>query len=156
MEELEHLDQWLQRTLAEIPPHRRHLVTTHDGYGYLAAAYGLDVAGFVSPNPAIEPSPRDLIALDRTLRGLKVPAVFSPREATRPGTLTQIAHDQGIRICQIHGDAFTEDIDSYIDLMTANAVEIHIYHERPLLRPTPLQPATPPGAGSVPHLQSAH
>ncbi len=125
LEELEHLDQWLQRTLAEIPPHRRHLVTTHDGYGYLAAAYGLDIAGFVSPNPAIEPSPRDLIALDRTLRGLKVPAVFlEPREATRPGTLTQIAHDQGIRICQIHGDAFTEDIDSYIDLMTANAVEI--------------------------------
>ncbi|AKK12070.1 anchored repeat ABC transporter, substrate-binding protein [Corynebacterium uterequi] len=122
---LAELDAFYQRTIDEIPPERRHLVTTHDGYGYLAKAYGLDVAGFVSPNPAVEPSTRDLIALTRTLEGLKVPAVFlEPQQAARPSTLSQLAGDLGVQICTIHGDMFTEDVTTYIDLMTANAQEI--------------------------------
>lgn len=50
------LDAEITDTIAQIPPSQRTLVTTHDAFGYLANAYGLNIAGFVSPNPAVEPS----------------------------------------------------------------------------------------------------
>lgn len=120
---LSQLDQEVTETLEQIPPERRHLVTTHDAYSYLARAYGLEVAGVVSPNPAIEPSTSDVIALTRTLQNLRTPAVFiEPTEP--PGTLSEIAGTLGIRTCTLHGDALTEDVPTYLDLMRHNANEI--------------------------------
>lgn len=124
--ELDALDEEMKQTLADIPQGNRNLVTTHDGYGYLADAYGLTLAGYVSPNPSVEPSPRDVIALTRTLENLHVPAVFlEPAAQSRPAELTQVAGRLGIRVCTIWGDALDPPgkgpARSYIDLMRANA-----------------------------------
>ncbi|GAB3946282.1 hypothetical protein GCM10028828_17610 [Corynebacterium tapiri] len=119
------VDAQVTHTIYEIPRERRQLVTTHDGYAYLGKAYELNVAGFVSPNPAVEPSARDVVALTRTLEGLKVPAVFlEPSEASRPGTLKEIADQLGVRVCTIHGDTLGPDVPTYLDLMTTNANEL--------------------------------
>ncbi len=124
--ELDALDEEMKQTLEDIPQGNRNLVTTHDGYGYLADAYGLTLAGYVSPNPSVEPSPRDVIALTRTLENLHVPAVFlEPAAQSRPAELTQVAGRLGIRVCTIWGDALDPPgkgpARSYIDLMRANA-----------------------------------
>lgn len=122
LETLATLDDYMQRAVDSIPSARRQLVTTHDGYAYLADAYGLNIAGFVSPNPAVEPSARDLIALTRTLQNLDVNAVFlEPNLTNRSSDLTQMAARAGIDVCRIYGDSFDEEVTTYIDLMETNA-----------------------------------
>ncbi|MFB4193636.1 anchored repeat ABC transporter, substrate-binding protein [Streptomyces carpaticus] len=120
--ELDELDAYVADTLGRIPESRRHLVTTHDAFGYLAAAYGLSVAGFVTPNPATEPSMADRRKLTETIANLGIPAVFlEPNLAARSSTLTQVAREQGVEVCPIHSDALGPGNDSYLDMMRANA-----------------------------------
>jgi anchored repeat ABC transporter substrate-binding protein len=120
--ELEATDDHVRDTLAQIPEQNRHLVTTHDAFGYLADAYGLTVAGFVTPNPATEPSLADRRKLAETIRSLEVPAVFlEPNLAARSSTLTQVAAEQGIRVCPIYGDTFSDTVTTYVQMMRFNA-----------------------------------
>ena len=122
LRELQALDEEVRRTIASIPPSRRILVTTHDAFGYLADAYDMKVAGFVSPNPATEPSIADRKRLTQTIRDLAVPAVFlEPSLATRSSTLVEVAREQNVRICPIYGDALDDDAPTYADMMRANA-----------------------------------
>nr|WP_120490996.1 anchored repeat ABC transporter, substrate-binding protein [Corynebacterium lactis] len=120
--ELTDLDAYVRDAIASIPKARRHLVTTHDGYGYLGKAYDLDIAGFITPNPSVEPSSRDLVALTRTLENLKVPAVFlEPSLEGRAGALTETASRLGVRVCRIYGDSFSEEVTGYVQMMRYNA-----------------------------------
>ncbi|MBO1902967.1 anchored repeat ABC transporter, substrate-binding protein [Leucobacter weissii] len=120
--ELEALDAEVRDTISEVPRARRTLVTTHDAYGYLARAYDLDISGFVTSNPSIEPSLAERKRLTETIRNLHVPAVFlEPNLAARSSTLVEVAKEQGIAVCTIYGDAFSEDVTSYIEMMRFNA-----------------------------------
>lgn len=119
---LDELDATIKTTLSTIPARHRHLITTHHGYSYLGRAYGMSIAGFVTPNPSVEPSPRDLIALTRTLENLEVPAVFLEPELARGATvLGETADRLGVRVCPIYGDTFDTTVTTYLDLMAANA-----------------------------------
>lgn len=120
--ELEDVDAYVRDTIAEIPAADRHLVTTHDAFGYLAEAYDVEVAGFVAPNPAIEPSLADRRKLAQTIRTLDVPAVFlEPNLVARSSTLTEVARDAGIDVCHIYGDTFDDTVTSYAQMMRFNA-----------------------------------
>lgn len=111
----------VQRSIDGIVPARRQLVTTHDGYGYFADRFGLDVAGFVSPNPAVQPSPRDIRALRETLRGLRVPSVFvQPNTTAQTRDLLSAAQDEHVSVCTLYGDSFGPDIDSYLQMLQTN------------------------------------
>jgi anchored repeat ABC transporter substrate-binding protein len=122
---LDELDKQVRDIVAAVPRNRRHLVTTHDGFGYFASAYEMSVAGFVVPNPAQEPSVEDVRKLTETIRNLEVPAVFmEPNLAQRGSVLTQVARDQGVEVCLLYGDSFDERTRSYADMMRHNAEEI--------------------------------
>ena len=119
---LRNTDSYVDHAISSIPQENRHLVTTHHGYAYLEQGYDLSVAGFVTPNPAIEPSPREVIALRRTLENLHLPAVFvEPVQQASADTLTQAAAEQGVELCPIYGDTFDDTVGTYIDLMKFNA-----------------------------------
>ncbi|MDO4791152.1 MAG: anchored repeat ABC transporter, substrate-binding protein [Buchananella hordeovulneris] len=120
--ELEQVDEYVRQELAAIPPARRQLITTHDAFGYLAHRYGLDVAGFVTPNPAVEESLAQRRKLSETIRTLHVPAVFlEPNLAARASTLTEVAAEQGIKVCPLYGDTLDAQVTSYTELMRFNA-----------------------------------
>jgi anchored repeat ABC transporter substrate-binding protein len=120
--ELTQLDTYVAATIASIPPPNRYLVTTHDAFAYLAQAYGIPVAGFVTPNPATEPSLADRRKLTETIRNLKVRAVFlEPNLRARSSTLVEVAKEQGVEVCPIYGDAFDKDVDTYVRMMRFNA-----------------------------------
>jgi len=120
--ELSALDDYVARTIAAIPAAHRYLVTTHDAFGYLAHAYQIPVAGFVTPNPATEPSVADRVTLTETIRTLGVRAVFlEPNLAARSSTLVEIAKEQGVRVCPIYGDAFDDTVTTYARMMRFNA-----------------------------------
>lgn len=122
---LERLDAWMREVIASIPASQRYLVTTHDAYGYLGAAYGVKIAGFVSPNPGVPPSTKDLVALNRTLDSLRVKAVFlEPNLASYAATLRELAGQRGIAVCRIYGDTFDQTVKTYVDMMQANTLAL--------------------------------
>ena len=129
LQKLDAADEMMHESVSAVPEEQRNLVTTHHGYAYLARAYGMRVAGFVTPNPSVEPSPRDVIAFTRTLENLHVPAVFlEPQLAGRSTVLTETAAQLGIDVCPIWGDTLdppgSGPADTYIHLVEANAASI--------------------------------
>lgn len=125
LSELDALDAEVAAAVAAIPEANRQLITTHDAFGYLADAYGMQIAGFVVPNPAAEPSARQVEQLTETIANLDVPAVFvEPNLQARASVLRQVAEDQGVAVCTLHGDALPQDAPTYIDMMRQNAAEL--------------------------------
>jgi anchored repeat ABC transporter substrate-binding protein len=122
---LDQLDAEIRAQVSRIPSDRRQLVTTHDGFAYLADAYEMTVAGFVVPNPGQEPSAEQVRTLTETIRNLRVPAVFlEPNLAHRASVLQQVAEDQGVRVCKLYGDSFDERARTYEEMMRHNAREL--------------------------------
>lgn len=119
------LDREVADTISRIPEHRRHLVTTHDAYAYFAKAYGLQIAGFVTFNPGVEPSLAQRRKVSATIRQLQVPAVFlEPTLAKQSSALVAIANETGVAVCTIRSDAFDREVTTYEQLMRANAREV--------------------------------
>ncbi|GAA1659951.1 hypothetical protein GCM10009830_01250 [Glycomyces endophyticus] len=123
--ELDDLDAEVAAAIDTIPEENRQLITTHDAFGYLADAYGMQIAGFVVPNPAAEPSARQVEQLTETIANLDVPAVFvEPNLQARASVLRQVAEDLDVEVCTLHGDALPQDAPTYIDMMRQNASEL--------------------------------
>jgi anchored repeat ABC transporter substrate-binding protein len=130
--ELERLDTYVRDTIAQIPEPQRHLVTTHDAFGYLGDAYDMQISGFVTPNPATEPSLADRRRLTETIRNLDIRAVFlEPNLAARSTTLTEVAGEQDLRVCAIYGDSFGGDVRTYVQMMRFNAESLRDCLTRP-------------------------
>lgn len=120
--ELEGVDAYVRDQVARIPEANRYLITTHDAFGYLAEAYHVQIAGFVTPHPASEPSLADRRKLSETLRTLRIPAVFlEPNNIGRSNVLTELAAEQHVRVCSIYGDALDDRVPTYVDMMRFNA-----------------------------------
>lgn len=137
LEKLDRLDSYIRTVFASIPKAQKNLVTTHDAFGYLAHEYGLNVAGYVSANPNLEPSAADVIKLTRTLKELQVNAVFiEPTMLTHVNDLRQAASRTGVKVCRIYGDTFYKNVDSYLKLMSENAYNIKVCLD-PLNAPPP-------------------
>lgn len=120
--ELTEVDEYVREQIATIPEASRYLITTHDAFGYLAHAYDVQIAGFVTPNPATEPSLADRRKLSETLRTLRIPAVFlEPNHIGRANVLTELAAEQHVQVCLIYGDALDDRVPSYVDMMRFNA-----------------------------------
>ncbi|MFD0316277.1 anchored repeat ABC transporter, substrate-binding protein [Streptomyces flavalbus] len=125
LRKLDALDQEVARTLAAVPAANRELITTHDAFGYLARAYGMEVAGFVVPVPNREPSAAEVEELGATIREKRVPAVFlEPNLAARADVLRRVARDQGVDVCTIYGDSFDDRVHDYVAMMRHNATEL--------------------------------
>lgn len=125
-ERLRDLRTRLAAQLADLPPERRRLVTTHDAYAYLARAFDLEVAGFAVPATAAQPGPRGQGRLAATLRDLKVPAVFAqPGDAGQDAALRRMAAAAGIPVCELSGDIVDPADPTYEALLTRAVTTIH-------------------------------
>jgi anchored repeat ABC transporter substrate-binding protein len=119
------LDQQVAERLATIPAANRKLITTHDAFGYLAKAYGMEVAGFVVPVPNQEPSATAVEQLHTTIAEQGVPAVFlEPNLAARADVLRRVAEDEDVGVCTIYGDSFDDKVHDYVAMMRHNANEL--------------------------------
>ena len=74
--ELDALDAQVREKIAEIPPERRKLITTHDAFGYFASAYGVAFIAPLGVSTDTEPSARDIARIIGQIRADKIPAVF--------------------------------------------------------------------------------
>jgi len=107
--ELAALDADIRRQIEKVPEDRRLIVTDHDELHYFAERYGLKIVGVVLPSFSTlsEPSPRDLAALEKSIRELKAPAVFAAGDV--PAQLVKrVAADTGARLVQLPGCSLGE------------------------------------------------
>ncbi|NJO56513.1 MAG: metal ABC transporter substrate-binding protein [Rhodospirillales bacterium] len=95
--EIAALDREVRAAIAKLPADRRTVVTSHDAFGYFAAAYDLR---FLSPegvSTESEASAKDVAALIKQIRAEKIPAVFM-ENVTDPRLIEQVRKETGAAI----------------------------------------------------------
>lgn len=116
--QLRGLDRQIAQTLNRVPEERRHLVTYHDAFVYLARRYGWQTSALV-PDDARDPTPGAIIAVMRPVQEQGIPAVFAEPQFSSD-VLRQAARDAGLRVGVIHSLP-NNDLPTYIDMMRFNA-----------------------------------
>ncbi|NJK35041.1 MAG: zinc ABC transporter substrate-binding protein [Oscillatoriales cyanobacterium SM2_2_1] len=123
------LDRWIKAQTATIPPKNRKLVTTHEAFGYFAAAYGLEVEGaLMGVSTENETSPGRLQELISDIRATGVPTIFA--EATGNNKLMK-AIAQDARVALASTPLFPEGAgaqgsgaETYLDSLRVNTTAI--------------------------------
>jgi len=129
-ESLLETDAQVREILATVPEDRRVLVTDHDAFGYLAAAYGYQVAGVVVAGGSTdaEPSSADLAAIVEVVRRTGTPAIFS-NSALSPALIESVAAEVGTDVAVV--PLYVESVgpagsgaETYAGMMLSNASAI--------------------------------
>jgi zinc/manganese transport system substrate-binding protein len=120
---LDALDREVREAVAQIAEARRKVISTHDAFGYFAAAYGI---AFIAPqgvSTESEPSARDIAAIITQIRTGKIPAVFL-ENISDPRLMRRISAETGARIGgTLVSDSLTGengDAPTYIDMVRHN------------------------------------
>jgi zinc/manganese transport system substrate-binding protein len=120
---LDVLDREVRDAVAQIPQARRKVISTHDAFGYFAAAYGI---AFIAPqgvSTESEPSARDIASIITQIRTGKIPAVFL-ETISDPRLMRRISAETGARIGgTLYSDSLTDengDAPTYIDMVRHN------------------------------------
>jgi zinc/manganese transport system substrate-binding protein len=123
---LDALDREVKATIAAIPAARRKIITTHDAFGYFAAAYGVQFIAPQGVSTEAEVSARDLARIIRQVKAQKIPAVFM-ENVTDPRLMRRIAEETGAKVGgKLYSDALSEPsgpAPTYIDMMKNNLKE---------------------------------
>ena len=119
--ELQELDEEVRAAIAGIPQDRRVLIVYHDAFQYFAVEYGLELAAAVLPaSPSQQASAAAVAEIIEIVAGREVGAVYrEPQFAA--AALEAIAEEAGVRVLTLYTAAFTDEVDSYVELMRANA-----------------------------------
>ena len=123
---LDALEDEIKATLTAIPAARRRIITTHDAFGYFAAAYGMQLIAPQGVSTEAEVAARDIAKIIRQIRAQKIPAVFM-ENVTDPRLMQRIAEESGAKIGgKLYSDALsTPDgpAATYVDMMRHNLKE---------------------------------
>lgn len=102
------LDAKVRAAIAALPPERRKIITSHDAFGYLAEAYGLQVLAPQGVSTESEASAKGVAELIEQIKAEKAPAVFL-ENITDPRLTKQIAEETGAHIGgTLYSDALSD------------------------------------------------
>ena len=120
---LDALDREVRDAVAKLPPARRKVISTHNAFGYFAAAYGIEFIAPLGVSTESEPSARDLAKIITQIRQAKIPAVFL-ENITDPRLMQRISAETGARVGgTLYSDGLTGekgDAPTYIDMVRHN------------------------------------
>jgi zinc/manganese transport system substrate-binding protein len=120
---LDALDREVRAAIAQIPPARRKVISTHDAFGYFAAAYGVEFIAPEGVSTESEASARDIARIITQVKSSKIPAVFL-ENISDPRLIRRIATETGARIGgTLYSDSLTDekgDAPTYIDMVRHN------------------------------------
>ncbi len=85
LKELDELHKEVLTKAAKLPAEKRILVTSHDAFGYFAAAYGFEVHGLQGVSTASESGTQDVQNLAKLIGEKKVPALFTETSVPSKG-----------------------------------------------------------------------
>lgn len=121
--ELDALDREVREAIAKIPESRRKVISTHDAFGYFAAAYGVEFIAPLGVSTESEASARDVARIITQIRTAKIPAVFL-ENVTDPRLMARIAAETGARVGgTLYSDSLTGekgDSPTYIAMVRHN------------------------------------
>jgi zinc/manganese transport system substrate-binding protein len=120
---LDVLDRDVRAAVAQIPEGRRKVISTHDAFGYFAAAYGIEFVAPQGVSTESEASARDIAAIITQIKASKIPAVFL-ENISDPRLMRRISTETGARIGgTLYSDSLTGekgDAPTYIDMVRHN------------------------------------
>lgn len=121
--ELDSLDREVRAQVAQIPPPRRKVISTHRAFGYFAAAYGIEFIAPLGVSTESEPSARDIADIITQVRTAKIPAIFL-ENISDDRLIRRIAAETGARIGgTLYADSLTGEkggAPTYIDMVRHN------------------------------------
>ena len=120
---LDALDRDVRAAVAQIPEGRRKVISTHDAFGYFAAAYGVEFIAPQGVSTESEASARDIAAIITQIKTSKIPAVFL-ENISDPRLMRRISTETGARIGgTLYSDSLTGengDAPTYMDMVRHN------------------------------------
>ncbi len=120
---LDALDRDVRAAVAQIPEGRRKVISTHDAFGYFAAAHGIEFIAPQGVSTESEASARDIAAIITQIKASKIPAVFL-ENISDPRLMRRISTETGARIGgTLYSDSLTDekgDAPTYIDMVRHN------------------------------------
>jgi zinc/manganese transport system substrate-binding protein len=120
---LDALEAEVRDAVAKLPPARRKVISTHNAFGYFAAAYGIEFIAPLGVSTESEPSARDLAKIITQIKQAKIPAVFL-ENVTDPRLMQRISAETGARVGgTLYSDGLTGekgDAPTYIDMVRHN------------------------------------
>ena len=120
---LDALDREVREAIAQIPQDRRKVISTHDAFGYFAAAYGIEFIAPLGVSTESEASARDIAGIITQIRAAKIPAVFL-ENISDPRLIRRISAETGARVGgTLYSDSLTGekgDAPTYIDMVRHN------------------------------------
>jgi zinc/manganese transport system substrate-binding protein len=121
--DLDALVREVREGIAKIPEGRRKVISTHNAFGYFAAAYGVEFIAPVGVSTESEASARDIAKIITQIRTARIPAVFL-ENITDPRLMGRISAETGARVGgTLYSDSLTGekgDAPTYIDMVRHN------------------------------------
>jgi zinc/manganese transport system substrate-binding protein len=123
LERLDGLDREVREAVARIPGPRRKVISTHDAFGYFAAAYGIEFVAPLGVSTESEASARDIAGIITQVKNAKIPAVFL-ENISDPRLIRRISAETGARVGgTLYSDSLTDEkgeAPTYIDMVRHN------------------------------------
>ena len=91
------LQAWAAAEIQALPAERRHLLTTHDAFGYLARDFGFTVHPLAGLSTESEPNAKRVAELVKEVRRLGVKAVFAEDSASSR-LIQTLATEAGVKV----------------------------------------------------------
>lgn len=114
---LEALDDAYAEGLADCERHE--IVVSHEAFGYLTDAYGLEQVGISGLDPDVEPSPARLAEVQRFAEEHDVTTIFF-EELASPAAAEALAREVGVDIAELNPLETEPDQGDYLDKMNGN------------------------------------
>jgi zinc/manganese transport system substrate-binding protein len=117
------LDAWAKKEIAEVPKPKRKVITSHDGFEYLAKAYGIKIVPARGWTNDKEASAADVARLIKQIRQDKVKAIFV-ENMNDPRVIERVAREAGAEIGgTLYSDALSKpggEADAYLRMFRHN------------------------------------
>lgn len=114
---LEELDGAYQEGLQDCE--RRKIIVSHEAFGYLTNAFGLEQVGISGIDPDVEPSPARLAEVQGFAEEHGVTTIFF-EELTSPAAAEALAREIGIDVAELNPLETQPDQGDYVDEMNVN------------------------------------
>lgn len=121
--EIEALEAEVKSAVATVPAERRRVITSHDAFGYFAAAYGIEFVAPQGVSTEAEATAKDVAKLVTQIRKEKITAVFVENMTDRR-LVERIAKETGVRL---GGELFADALSpkggpapTYVDMVRHN------------------------------------
>jgi zinc/manganese transport system substrate-binding protein len=125
--ELDALDQSIRERFKAIPVAQRRIITSHDAFGYFAAAYNVKFYPLQGLSTGSEPSAADVVRIIEQIKKNKVTAIFV-ENISDSRVLERLTKESGARIGgTLYADALSEPgtaMDTYLKMIEHNAATI--------------------------------